>query len=662
MTGSVLIVDDSLTVRMDLLEAFENGGFHAIPCATLTEARQILARDPVNIVVLDVLLPDGDGVDLLTELRAAADHKCTTVLMLSTEAEVEDRVRGLRTGADEYIGKPYDADHVVATAHRLMRRTTSAAGTPTVLLIDDSVTARTELRRQLEQHAYAVVTAGNGEEGLCLAGDLHPDAIVVDDALPGIDGATLIRRVRLDAALRDVPCLLLTASTDRDTEIRVLDAGADANVGKDEDPSVVLAALAAVLRRTRVSAGAGGAGGAGNRYGPKKVLAVDDSTTYLQAITGSLRADGYEVVLAQSGEQALELLAEQTVDCILLDLLMPGLNGRETCERIKSAAPAVREIPLIMMTALDDADAMLQGLRVGADDYIRKPDDLEVLKARVRAQIRRKHFQDENRRIREELYRKEMEAAGARAARELAETRAELVDELKWRNQELEAFSYSVSHDLRSPLQAVTGFSEVLLGHYAGAMDDEAREMVERIHVAACRMSDLVVALLQLSHASRGALAIEPVDFTAMCEQVADDLRRSEPDRSVRVTIAKGIQARADPSLLRVLVENLLGNAWKFTRRTEAATIEVGQHDGGVYYVRDNGAGFPAGDAMRLFEPFRRLHSDADFPGTGIGLATVHRIVDRHAGRIWVAGDVGRGATFHFTLDGSGPQFAANSS
>jgi signal transduction histidine kinase len=168
-------------------------------------------------------------------------------------------------------------------------------------------------------------------------------------------------------------------------------------------------------------------------------------------------------------------------------------------------------------------------------------------------------------------------------------------------------------------------------------------------------MNDLVVSLLRLSHASRGTLAIEPVNLTAMCEQVADDLRRSEPARRVRFVAAGGLEARADPNLLRVLMENLIGNAWKFTRRTETAVIEIGRDDAGVYFVRDNGAGFPAEKAPQLFEPFQRLHSDADFPGTGIGLATVHRIVDRHGGRIWVDGDVGCGATFHFTLSRPGP-------
>jgi two-component system, NtrC family, sensor kinase len=466
--------------------------------------------------------------------------------------------------------------------------------------------------------------------------------------LPGIDGATVIRRVRLDSALRDVPCLLLTASTDRETELRALDAGADAFISKDDPPTVVLAKLGAVLRQ---AGNAAHVEDTTSLYGPKKILAVDDSETFLHAVAGSLRDDGYEVILAQSGAEALELLAAQAVDCILLDLLMPGLNGRETCQRIK-AAPTVREIPLIMMTALEDADTMLQGLSVGADDYIRKSDEMEVLKARVRAQLRRKHFQDENRRIREELHRKELEAAEARAARELAETRAALVEELQWRNKELEAFSYSVSHDLRTPLQIINGFAETLLAHHAETFDAEAHEQLRHIQAAALRMTDLVGALLQLAQANRAEISTEPVDLSAIARDVVDDLRRTEPSRDLHILIADGIRAQADPSLVRTLLENLLGNAWKFTRRTESPIIEVGEVDKAVYFVRDNGVGLPATEAANIFEPFQRLHHQADFPGTGVGLATVQRIVSRHGGRIWVDGDVGRGATFSFTLAG----------
>ena len=208
-------------------------------------------------------------------------------------------------------------------------------------MIDDSVTFREALKAALEDAGYGVIVAGTGEDGLRLAADQRPTAIIVDGVLPGIDGATVIRRIRLDAALRQLPCLLLTASEDRGAELRALDAGADAFVRKDEDVPVILARLKAMLR----SAGAQVADrGTASLLGPKKILAVDDSETYLQDLAEALRADGYDVVLARSGEEALELLAVQPVDCILLDLLMPGIGGQETCRRIKDA-PGMRDIP-----------------------------------------------------------------------------------------------------------------------------------------------------------------------------------------------------------------------------------------------------------------------------------------------------------------------------
>jgi len=411
VTDTVLIVDDSLTVRMDLNEVFAAAGFRPVPCATAAEAREALARMRVGVVVLDVLLPDADGIEFLKEFRASPEGASAIVLLLSTEAEVKDRIRGLQTGADEYVGKPYDATYVVAKARELLRerRAGGMRDEAKILVIDASATFREELRGALETEGYAVITAVSGEEGLRVAADERPSAIIVDGTLPGIDGATVIRRLRLDAALRGVPCVLLTAAENKGAELFALDAGADAFVRKDEEISVILARLAAVLRQT----GKPLTGEPRSLLGPKRILAVDDSLTYLHELEAALQGEGYDVVLAHSGEEALDLLAVQLVDCILLDLLMPGLSGQETCRRIKSAA-VVRDIPLIMLTALEDREAMIAGLGAGADDYISKSGEFDVLKARVRAQIRRKQFEDENRRIRDELMRKELEAAEAK--------------------------------------------------------------------------------------------------------------------------------------------------------------------------------------------------------------------------------------------------------
>lgn len=433
MNRPILIVDDSLTVRMDLVDAFTAAGFPSLPCATAAEARLALANGPVALVILDVLLPDADGVGLLQELHALPAMTGVPVLMLSTEAEVKDRVRGLQTGADDYVGKPYEIGYVVARARELISasRTAHLPGSAAVLVVDDSPTFREELRAALMQVGYTVLLATTGEEGLRMVASQRPSAILVDGMLPGIDGATVIRRLRLDSVMRGVPCVLMTASEDVGSELQALDAGADAFVRKDDDIEVILARLAAVLRQGVMAP----AEGATSLLGPKKILAVDDSQTYLQALASTLLTEGYDVVLARSGEEALELLGVQVVDCILLDLQMPGLSGQETCRRIK-AVPSVRDIPLIMLTAREDRAAMIEGLGAGADDYISKSSEFEVLKARVRAQIRRKQFEDEHRRMREELLRKELDASEARAARELAETRARLVEELEARVQD----------------------------------------------------------------------------------------------------------------------------------------------------------------------------------------------------------------------------------
>jgi two-component system NtrC family sensor kinase len=650
MSDRVLVVDDSLTVRMDLMEMLAAAELPAVACATLAEARALLAHELFSLVILDVLLPDGDGIQLLEELRATPSASGTAVMLLSTEAEIRDRIRGLTTGADEYVGKPYDSGYVVARARELVRRGTDASAPlrETVLVIDDSVTSREELKAALENASYRVLIASSGEEGLRLAAAMRPSAVIVDGTLPGIDGATVIRRIRLDAALRGLPCLLLTGSEILGDEVRALDAGADAFVRKDEDIAVILARLSAMLRGagTQVSRH-----GTASLIGPKKILAVDDSETYLQGIAAALRADGYEMVLARSGEEALQLLAVQPVDCILLDVLMPGIGGQETCRRVKSA-PTMRDIPIVMLTAIEDRDAMIQGLDAGADDYIAKSSDLDVLRARVLAQLRRKQFEDENRLIREHLLRAELDAVEARAAREIAEARASLVEQLESKNEELESFSYSVAHDLRAPLRSIDGFGLILLEDYADKLDDTGKSYLNYVRESAQQMARLIDDLLALSRVTRGEFRRAPIDVSAIIHSVAARLAQSNADRRVEMVVAEGLLAEGDGGLLTIALENLLGNAWKFTRTCAEPRIEVGacEDEHRTYFVRDNGAGFDMAYASKLFGVFQRLHSAAEFEGTGIGLATVQRIVHRHGGRIWAEGAVGHGATFFFTL------------
>ena len=225
--------------------------------------------------------------------------------------------------------------------------------------------------------------------------------------------------------------------------------------------------------------------------------------------------------------------------------------------------------------------------------------------------------------------------------------------QLEAANRELEAFSYSVSHDLRAPLRSVAGFSQVLFEDYADKLDAEGRDSLERILNATHRMGRLIDDLLNLSRVSRSEMRHEEVKLSELAEKIADVLRKRQPERQTEFNIAEGLVAQGDEHLLAIVLENLLGNAWKFTGKNPLAVIEFGvtQHEGRqVYFVKDNGVGFDMTYAGKMFSPFQRLHSANEFPGTGIGLATVKRIINRHGGTVWIEAEVGKGTTVYFTL------------
>jgi light-regulated signal transduction histidine kinase (bacteriophytochrome) len=227
--------------------------------------------------------------------------------------------------------------------------------------------------------------------------------------------------------------------------------------------------------------------------------------------------------------------------------------------------------------------------------------------------------------------------------------------ELVVANKNLEAFTFSVAHDLRSPLRALSGYSEALIEDYGDRLDETGRWYAERILAATERMGALIDDLLNLSQVSRAELVLGPVDLSAEVADIADELQAREPKRRVRFTVQDGIWANVDRILIRTVLQNLVENAWKYTAKSDGATIEFGTaaaEDAMVCcFVRDNGAGFDPAFGSKLFQPFQRLHSVTEFPGTGIGLVSVRRIVERHGGRVWAEGAVGRGATFYFTLN-----------
>lgn len=392
-----------------------------------------------------------------------------------------------------------------------------------------------------------------------------------------------------------------------------------------------------------------------------KILVVDDQPDNLLSAEAVLESLGEEIVTASSGREALLHLLDSDFGVILLDVMMPGMDGFETATLIRQRERS-RYTPIIFLTALGKTEEHLfHGYDVGAVDYLFKPIVPAVLRSKVAVFVELSRKSTQVRRSAEALAARNAELENAlaqvrKAEREIQALNGHLerrIQELSAVNRELEAFSYSVSHDLRAPLNRIAGFSRAISEMYSGKLDEKGSLYLERIRNASERMCVLVDDLLNLARLTRAEMHHQPVNLSAIVEAITAELEAREPQRRVTFTIAPDVVVDGDEALLRVALVNLLENAWKFTRNHASALIEFGvQREGrsAVYFVRDDGAGFDMASSGRLFTAFERLHAASDFEGTGIGLATVARIVLRHGGQVWAKGGVEQGATFYFTL------------
>jgi hypothetical protein len=367
------------------------------------------------------------------------------------------------------------------------------------------------------------------------------------------------------------------------------------------------------------------------------VLVVDDDATKRFALRTILAPLDENVVEASSGADALRHLLRNEFAVVLLDVRMPIMDGFETAQLIRQR-PRSELTPIIFVTALDQAETdMGRGYNLGAVDFVFAPVVPAVMRAKVSVFVELYRAQQELRR-----YRTQLET--------LVEERTIALTAI---NRELEAFSYAVSHDLRAPLATFDALSEKLLDAYGDQLDKAATENLDSMRVASKRMTAVFDGLQMLFRLTSGEIHREEVDVSALANQVADELRAEDPNRKVDVDIAAGITLNGDRQLIRTLLDTLVGNAWKFTSKGASPRITIGREtvDGeSRVFVKDNGVGFDMIDSHRLFGAFQRLHSQSDFPGVGIGLATARRIVNRHGGRIWAEGAVGDGATFYFVL------------
>lgn len=367
------------------------------------------------------------------------------------------------------------------------------------------------------------------------------------------------------------------------------------------------------------------------------ILLVDDDPTKRFALKTILSPLGEDVVEASSGADALRQLLRREFAVVLLDVRMPIMDGYETAQLIRQR-PRSELTPIIFVTALDKAETnMGRGYELGAVDFVFAPVVPAILRAKVGVFVELYRAQQELRRYRNQL-------------EQLVEERTTALTAI---NRELEAFSYSVSHDLRAPLLAFDGLSQALLDDYGESLDSRAKDYLQRMRRASQRMGSVFDGLQSLFRVTSGEIHREPVGVSAMAAEIVEEMQSSNPDRQVAVAIAPDLSVSGDSRLVRILLGNLISNAWKFTTNTPEARVEVGGESvEGEHrmFVRDNGVGFDMIQAHKLFGAFQRLHSQSEFPGMGIGLATVRRIVNRHGGRCWAEGAVGEGATFYFVL------------
>lgn len=405
------------------------------------------------------------------------------------------------------------------------------------------------------------------------------------------------------------------------------------------------------------------------------IMIVEDSPTQAAHLRYMLEKQGYRVVIAGNGAKALAMISTENPALIISDILMPEMDGYELCRRIKSHDEQCG-IRIILLTSLSDPLDIVRGLECGADNFITKPYDEEFLASRVRYLLENRYEVEDCAALPEikiVFAGKEFSITSGRHQildlllstyeatiiknKELIKARDDLNErneQLKLANQDLEAFSHTVSHDLRGPLNNIFGSCQVIQELYGNNLDKNCLEFFTYIHDAARNMDKLIGTILRFSSLSRQEVLREQVDLSILAREIVAEHRFRDPQRLVTTDIMDGVIASGDMRLLRVVMENLVANAWKYTRLKEAAVIQFGmleQAGQTVYFVRDNGAGFDMSCADKLFTPFQRLHAANEFEGFGIGLSTVQRIIQRHNGRIWAEGEIGAGAVFYFTLN-----------
>lgn len=404
------------------------------------------------------------------------------------------------------------------------------------------------------------------------------------------------------------------------------------------------------------------------------ILAVEDSLVQAKRLEHFFEEHKINCQICSNAEDAYEAALNNKPELIISDIVMPGMDGYDFCKKIKTT-DGLSKIPVILLTSLQDPHDIIKGLQAGADNFITKPYDEKHLFSRIQYLLinRDIRFAGSAEMIIELVFRGQkyqinsdkkqildlllsVYESAIQRNDELTAIKAELEianENLRQANQDLEAFSRTVSHDLKTPLNGVIGLTDLLLSDEDYNLKTETKDILEIINESSWSMSNLIHDLLQFSQSGKVEIQQEPVNLTQIATEVMGNILQSDKSRKVNVTIAPDLNAKADPKMIRVVLDNLFSNAFKYSGLKEDAEIKFGKKDyygHDLFYVNDNGAGFDMNMSEKLFQPFERLHTTEEFKGTGIGLSAVHRIIERHGGQIWAESEIGKGATFFFTL------------
>jgi signal transduction histidine kinase len=563
-----------------------------------------------------------------------------------------------------------------------------------ILVVEDSETQYVVLRHILKSQGWSVTRRSSAESALeylfSSGRNVLPDLIILDFHLPGMKGDELSRHLKLNINTRGIPLLMLTTDTDKESEKHGLESGADDYLSTDIDEGVLVMRISALMRKSRDSYIQYGVGR--SLFKSSRVMAVDADPAFLEFLESSLKTEGIFIDKSSSFSGALDRISKVKYDCIIVSQTLQDKDGDTFPDDISVLKESIPEIAILILTDTGSKDNMIRALEAGADDFVLRTSDFSYIKTRLFALLRRKYIQDDNKRIFEELKRKELEVERSRIEKTAAEAKVLLAEkllktveqleeeieerkrmeieiknysqQLERSNKELESFAYVASHDLQEPLRAISSFLQLVNKRYAEKIDDKGKDFISRAVNGAQRMQKMINDLLIYSRITTRAGSFEPVSFDRILDRAFTNLSASIERSDANITHSPMPELPCDESQIIRLFQNLLSNAIKFCGdkkpKIQISANESGEKNAWLFTVKDNGIGIEPEHLDNIFKIFHRLHSRRKYPGTGIGLAICQKIVERHGGNMWVESETGKGSSFYFTL--AIPQIPAGTS